>query len=223
MFECRCDRCLDTTELGTHLGTILCSSCRANILPVDNNLDCPTWKCEGCGLEMQSEEVRQMSKDCEAKMMEIGENESEKYERLLEEYEKIFHKQHFQILLLKKYLAESMKGALSIDKIRKKVDLLTEYIKIFEKVDKGYTKWKGVFLVQISKMNIFLADQNLRSLDINQQNFLSCLKSCVENLEVAKKCLQHEEAGSEGWSYYNAANITATQAYDILHFSKVMK
>ena len=128
-----------------------------------------------------------------------------------------------QILLLKKYLAESMKGALPIDQINKKVELLSDYMRTFEKIDSGYTKWKGILLVQVSKMSIFLADQNLRSKKISQHEFLSALEDCVKNLETAMKCLQHEEAGTEGWSLYKAAKITASQANDILHFSKVMK
>lgn len=30
-------------------------------------------------------------------MMEIGENETEKYENLLEEYKSVFHQNHFQV------------------------------------------------------------------------------------------------------------------------------
>ena len=99
MFECRCVRCLDSTELGTHLGTILCSSCGANTLPVDNSIDCPIWRCGKCGKEVNSDDVRQLSKDCEAKMMQIGENESEKYQELLDQYKTVFHSQHFQVTI----------------------------------------------------------------------------------------------------------------------------
>ena len=80
-----------------------------------------------------------------------------------------------------------------------------------------------MILVPLSKMSLFLADQNLRSQKISQQDFLTIMEDCVKNLETAQKCLQHEEAGSEAWSYYKAAKITASQANDILHFSKVMK
>ena len=38
-----------------------------------------------------------MSKDCERRMMEIGENETEKYEELIEEYKIVFHQNHFQV------------------------------------------------------------------------------------------------------------------------------
>ena len=60
-------------------------------------MNCPAWKCENCGLEVSSDVVRNYSKECEARMMEIGENETEKYEELLEEYGKIFHQNHFQV------------------------------------------------------------------------------------------------------------------------------
>ena len=38
-----------------------------------------------------------MSKECEEKMMEVGENETDKYEQLLDDYSKLFHENHFQV------------------------------------------------------------------------------------------------------------------------------
>ena len=92
-------------------------------------------------------------------MMEIGENETEKYEELLEEYKSVFHQNHFQvtsilksgvqltclidsiqILLMKKYLSESIKGHLTLDQIKVKISLLKDYIKVFEVIDEGITR-----------------------------------------------------------------------------------
>ena len=50
-----------------------------------------------CGQKTDSVHIKKLSKDCEMKMMEIGENETENYEILLKEYLNIFHKNHFQV------------------------------------------------------------------------------------------------------------------------------
>ena len=46
MFQCGCARCLDPSELGTEVGTVLCSSCPGHLRPRDNSLDCPVWLCQ---------------------------------------------------------------------------------------------------------------------------------------------------------------------------------
>ena len=47
MFQCSCARCEDPSELGTHLGTILCSGCDGgHLLPEDNSYQCQVWRCK---------------------------------------------------------------------------------------------------------------------------------------------------------------------------------
>ena len=97
MFECRCPRCQDPTELGTNLSSLVCPSCMGVILPVNNSLQCEVWECQACGYTLERETVENYSKECEEKMMEIFETEVDKYESMLDEYGKIFHKNHFQV------------------------------------------------------------------------------------------------------------------------------
>ena len=46
---------------------------------------------------MSSQEVKKLSEDCEEKMMELFETDTEQYRQLLEFYSKIFHQNHFQV------------------------------------------------------------------------------------------------------------------------------
>ena len=46
---------------------------------------------------MSSQEVKKLSKDCEEKMMELYETDTDQYRQLLEFYSKIFHQNHFQV------------------------------------------------------------------------------------------------------------------------------
>ena len=63
--------------------------------------------------------MKQYSKECEMKMMNIGENETEEYEKLLGEYSKIFHKNHFQVILY--FLSLQLKCSLISDTSAEKV------------------------------------------------------------------------------------------------------
>ena len=97
MFQCSCARCVDPSELGSELGTVLCDHCAGQLRPENNSYQCSVWRCEQCGHTLDSQQVRNMSQECEEKMMELYETDTEKYRELLDFYSKIFHQNHFQV------------------------------------------------------------------------------------------------------------------------------
>merc|ERR1712029_1244646 len=96
MGECRCPRCLDPTELGAHMSSLICPECKDGVLPIDNSLHCEQCSCQSCSYKISTDDVERFTKECEAKMMEIYETEVDKYELLLKDYSIIFHQGHFQ-------------------------------------------------------------------------------------------------------------------------------
>merc|ERR1719192_3235021 len=137
--------------------------------------------------------------------MDLYENDTEKYRELLQFYSKIFHQNHFQILLLKKYLARSLKGKLTLEEIEEKVSLMKDYVEVFSTIDPGYTKWRGMMLVEISKLSIFLADYKLSSKQISHDQFLEKIQDCMQDLAFALKSLSFEPEGSEAAHFYLVA------------------
>lgn len=70
-FLCRCKRCADPTELGTHLGTMRCPHDNGFILPKDS-LDFESeWKCDSCPGILTASEVAQFSGKLEEDVDEI--------------------------------------------------------------------------------------------------------------------------------------------------------
>ena len=61
-----------------------------------------------------------------------------------------------QLLLCKRYLAGSMRGQLSLEQVRARLQLMTEFISVFEKVNPGLTKWRGKMLYQVSSVLVLL-------------------------------------------------------------------
>ncbi|XP_043272143.1 SET domain-containing protein SmydA-8-like isoform X2 [Venturia canescens] len=60
-FSCRCDRCTDPTELGSHLGTLKCLCGSGLVLP-NNPLDNETeWTCTVCPGSLTASEVAQLT------------------------------------------------------------------------------------------------------------------------------------------------------------------
>ena len=56
-------------------------------------------------------------------------------------------------------------------------------------------RWRGILLVKLCKMSMFVADQELTQQLITQEQFFSSLESVSQDLDTATKCLQHEEQG----------------------------
>ena len=49
-FDCECRRCVDPTELGTHMSSIRCFTCSTGfLLPSEAIVYNCDWKCESCG------------------------------------------------------------------------------------------------------------------------------------------------------------------------------
>lgn len=223
MFECTCPRCVDPTELGSHLSSLLCPACAGIVLPETNSLHCQLWKCQSCEQTIDREQVETYSKECEEKMMEIYETEVDKYEDLLHEYSKKFHQNHFQILLIKKYIARAMKGKRTKDEIKRKITLMKEFLNGFQLVDPGYTKWRGMMLLEVSKISMFLADMDLGQGNISQDTFTSVIEQAVMDLGTAVNCLKFEPEGTEEAHGAKQAAASLKQAHEVLHFSKFCK
>ena len=167
--------------------------------------------------------------------MEVGENETDKYEQLLDDYSKLFHENHFQVwcyLILKvgilsfimpsfldiiteevscwKYKGQynfrpNKEEAASNERLpeniwnhRWRFNKVSKYIYLEWWMFIAYSifpRWRGILLVKMCKMSMFVADQELTQQHITQEQFFSSLESVSQDLETATKCLQHEEQG----------------------------
>ena len=173
-FQCSCRRCEDPTELGTFLSAVLCQQCDGPVLPADSSLTCLSWTCLHCGLTVDREQVSSMVRELEDEMYKTEEQEYDKYCQLVERFSSLLHPHHYQLLLCKKYLAGSIRGNISLDMLevkmllwimivtmillQRKVELMTEFVEVFQVVDPGLTKWRGKMLYQVHKTKMFLAD-----------------------------------------------------------------
>ncbi|XP_047500185.1 SET domain-containing protein SmydA-8-like [Penaeus chinensis] len=56
LFTCRCERCLDPTELGSHISSVLCRGCSDGLLlpPSDCRAD---WECQACGKSVSASAI----------------------------------------------------------------------------------------------------------------------------------------------------------------------
>lgn len=70
-FACRCRRCADPTELGTHLGTLNCPCKNGLMLPNDPLNPNTDWSCDTCPGTVTSAEVAQLADRLEEEVVEV--------------------------------------------------------------------------------------------------------------------------------------------------------
>lgn len=222
MFECRCERCLDPREFGVLLAAHLCQECGGTVLPENNILYCPVWRCDKCDGTTSSEAIDTIEGEIETDMFNTFDTETAKYRALMEKWSPKIHPNHFQMLMLKKYLAISMRGNMTFAEMEEKIALQEEFISKYEIVDPGVTKWKGKLLHVICKLKLFLIDQKMARGKITQEVFLKELNSCIVGLDEVMKCLEHEPNGTVEMKIWQEAKVYHTQAKDILHMAKMV-
>ncbi|XP_011636202.1 protein msta-like [Pogonomyrmex barbatus] len=77
-FACRCKRCADPTELGTHLGTFNCPCKNGLMLPNDPLNPSTDWSCNLCPGTVTSAEVAQLTDRLEEDVTEVMKQATER-------------------------------------------------------------------------------------------------------------------------------------------------
>jgi len=231
MFECGCRRCRDVTELNTFLSALLCPKCGGPVLPKSSELKEKDWECRECGESVPTETVEDISDQLEKTMFDTFEDDTAKYEALIEEYTPLLHPNHFQMLLLKRYLADSMEksrylaetmnGRLSLEQIKRKIGLMEEYLNTFRTVDPGYSKWFGKLQFHICRTKLFLADIQHSNNLIDREEFVRVLKQNISDLTEVVASLEYEPEGSVEVVVRIRSQQALAQAKDILLFASM--
>lgn len=76
-FTCRCERCADPTELGTHLGTLQCPCKKGLMLPNDPLNPNTDWSCNVCPGIVTSSEVAELTDKLEEEVTGVMEQANE--------------------------------------------------------------------------------------------------------------------------------------------------
>jgi len=217
MFECRCRRCLDTTELGSFLSAVLCSGCGGPVLPVDNSIDCEVWQCRDCQQKMERDKVLAIVKELEDEMLNTMEHESDKYQAMVDKFSKLLHPNHYQFQILRRALSGSFRGTLTLDQVELRKNLLEEFISVFQVVDPGLTKWRGKMLYQVCKTKMFLADiKHSKVVTMDTKEFLSEMRDSIAGLEDVVECLKHEPESCVEGRVGKMAKMTMAQAKEVM-------
>lgn len=218
-FTCKCDRCLDPIELGTHLSTVRCigvnkddmtMQCEGLVLP-DTLNKYSEWKCNLCPVTLNSVHISDLMSRLALEVDSTMENPSiNKLEKLLSNLEKLVHKNHYHCFmanhsLIQLYGRESgyTNKELSDKLLERKIEKCKDLIKIINILDGGHARVVLYTAVIFIELFSALFEKHERITDLcEKQKYLQEGKDYLENCIYI---LRHEPTFSAGHSMINIA------------------
>ncbi|XP_077295843.1 SET domain-containing protein SmydA-8-like [Arctopsyche grandis] len=209
-FSCTCSRCADPTELGTYLGSIFCSICRANSRGKDskdipkmmstNPLDSGAeWKCNVCGHQVQA---KQMTWGNEAILKDIrilDKTNPKDLEEYIIKYEQALHPSNYHVIDVKLLLTQ-MYGwlpgftysELNIAALDRKISLCEEILDVLNILQPGHTRGRGEILLELQSAMLVKTKRDLATDKITKDAAQGLMGECMAILQEASDILKSE-------------------------------
>ncbi|XP_063701599.1 SET domain-containing protein SmydA-8-like [Culicoides brevitarsis] len=213
-FICKCKRCLDPSELCTHLSTLKCTKCpEGGVLPsdpidVEGKSD---WKCTHCDFKAAGTTIQRALATIQAEIdqvlaMEYTAERLQALEAILKKYRAILHPRHYQMISLKQALIElygRIPGytmpELPDVLLERKLDLCREVLKVLDIIEPGKTRSRGMILYEMHAVMVLLAQSAFRQKVIYGLVLKKRLNEAADVLAEAVDILSLEDpASTEG-------------------------
>ncbi|XP_059477040.1 SET domain-containing protein SmydA-8 [Neocloeon triangulifer] len=213
-FDCVCRRCSDKTELGTFCSALLCPKCGApRVLPSDPLNDQAPWECVACGSYSANATsvdllLRRLGDEAEA----IDVDDVPAFEKFLVKYSKLLPPSHYLLLGVKHSLcqlygkvAEYLISDLSDDMLERKKDICEELMPIFDVLEPGMSRLRGMTLYELHAPLMVLATRAFEARNINKKDLQYQMKKVAQCLEQAAEILKLDPEGSSERQMADAA------------------
>ncbi|XP_044252452.1 SET domain-containing protein SmydA-8-like [Tribolium madens] len=208
-FECQCRRCSDPTELGTFTSALICPKCKDGFVLSSNPLDSEAdWTCvnKKCpGYKITSKSMQLLLEKITQEVDNIDCNDVIAMETFLKKYRNVLHPTHYINLSVKLSLSQLygrsngfLIDELSDEVLIRKQEICEEIIKIFNVIEPGFTRLRGVTLYEMhAPLMVLLTRQFERH--CTKSELRSKLKKVLKCLNEASVILSYEpESSPEG-------------------------
>ncbi|XP_064104413.1 SET domain-containing protein SmydA-8-like [Macrobrachium nipponense] len=157
LFRCACKRCLDPTELGSHVSSVSCRSCRSDrgsdsrslVVPPDGALK--DWQCLKCQKRMPDVAVETMIRAANSTRSRVPSNDLEALRVTSDHLRMMLGKRHYITLEVRYALMNAiMKQPLQDikdDDLEKAVEISGELLEIASLIDPGFSRFRGLVLL----------------------------------------------------------------------------
>ncbi|XP_045120151.1 SET domain-containing protein SmydA-8-like isoform X2 [Portunus trituberculatus] len=151
LFTCRCERCLDPRELGSHLSSVRCRQCQGGVLLPPSSPAETVWQCESCGENVAAAAVEAMVRAA-ATMAKGAVGDAEELQAVVCQMTRLVGECHYVTVGAKHSLVETiMAGRLhdvSGADLRRVVDLCGDLLHIADLLEPGLSRLRGVLLLE---------------------------------------------------------------------------
>ncbi|KAF5288754.1 hypothetical protein FQA39_LY15245 [Lamprigera yunnana] len=202
-FACKCERCIDPTELGTYNSALRCPKCQIGWVLSTNPLDHKaSWSCNNTSNNPNDDVlVTKISKEVEI----LDSNDIEGMEAFLQKYRNVLHPNHYFCLHIKLFLSQvygKVSGYiindLSPEFLNRKMDICKEIMEVFDIIEPGFTRLRGVTLYELHAPIMMLTTKSYEEGRLTKTELRRRLKEVLTYLEEAALILGYEpESSSE--------------------------
>ncbi|XP_060848787.1 SET domain-containing protein SmydA-8-like [Rhopalosiphum padi] len=220
-FKCKCKRCSDPTELGTHLSTIVCNVknfCKGNLTPIDPLDDSTKWECDRCPTTVSSDNIDAILIELNHIVDKALQNPSiNSLENALSKLKMRVHSNHYLCFNVKHTLIQlyghSMgykHSMLTDDLLKRKTELCRDMFFVLNIIDPLYTRLNIYTSVILYELHLALLESAARISENKAESKGMCDEAKVL-LSKALDILKNEPEGSPGFKLlqaYKSSSIT---------------
>ncbi|XP_065090728.1 SET domain-containing protein SmydA-8-like [Ochlerotatus camptorhynchus] len=196
-FVCKCSRCEDPTELGTHLSSLYCTGCDGGLCSYFANED--KWMCNNCHQQLGGDYVKQVfvAARKEAMMCSVDIDE---LERIIAKHSTTLNPRNSVVLELKQILAGELRNlclsshASNVPKqlLQRKFELCEEMLEVLRILEPGISRLNGIALYEYNVALWDLSRKNFESKEVNTKTLLENLAKAETGLKESISMLLFE-------------------------------
>ncbi|XP_066987647.1 LOW QUALITY PROTEIN: SET domain-containing protein SmydA-8-like [Macrobrachium rosenbergii] len=153
LFRCACKRCLDPTELGSHVSSVLCRSCsrsdRSFVVPPDGALK--DWQCLECQNRMPDVAVETMMRAANSTRSRVPLHDLEALRVTSDHLRMMLGKRHYITLEVRYALMNAIMRQplrdIKDDDLDIAVEISGDLLEIASIIDPGFSRFRGLVLL----------------------------------------------------------------------------
>ncbi|KAK7072642.1 hypothetical protein SK128_012619 [Halocaridina rubra] len=193
-FLCKCQRCTDPTELGTHFSNPLCSKCKRGFLEPAENYQHP-WTCSDCGeskdlehiIKVDDEILDEITKSCTSFRDSSA---------MLQTVLKSYHPKHYVWLRIAQTILGKFSNENDTESLTLRKDIWQQVLLLFFKIEPGLTRRRGVSLFHAACLESEIFKQGETTGKLSPQEQLVAVTKILYLLESAHEIMSLEPPNS---------------------------